>query len=167
TSAIPRVAEANTGNFFQRLMYITGNRFSFDLPTEVMAEIAIRAGNGGKYFWTGWDDTDISHYVIANNDFGNMTAAVGLKLPNAWGLYDVSGNAYEWCLDDDSVTYVKNAGIFIPAWNSSTNRRYRGGGSYDAYWSSQPENFRAGVRGKADASNANSHRGFRVFWIVD
>jgi len=167
TTAIPQVAEANTGNFFQRLMYITGNRFSFDLPTEVMAEIAIRAGNAGTFYWSGWDDTDASHYVISNNDFGNMTGAVGLKKPNAWGLYDVCGNVYEWCLDDDSASYAKNAGTFIPAWNSSTKRRHRGGASWDAYSSSQSGNFRAGIRGSAAPSGSDSHRGFRVFWIVD
>ena len=166
TSAIPRVATADTGNFFQRLNYLAGNRYAFDLPTEIMAEIAIRAGNGGVYYWSGWDDTTPANYVIAYGDFSNVTGAVGLKKPNAWGLYDVSGNVWEWCLDDDSVAMAKNAEAFVPAWNQSANRRKKGM-SFKAYAGSQTSQFRAGTRSSGSADGSDNVSGFRVFWIVD
>ena len=50
TSSIPAVA-SNSGTFFQRLNYITGNQYNFDLPTEVMFEIAERAGATTAYYW--------------------------------------------------------------------------------------------------------------------
>ena len=51
TSSIPVVASANTGTFFQRLCYKTGNALAFDLPTDLMFNTAARAGVTTTYFW--------------------------------------------------------------------------------------------------------------------
>ena len=113
--AIPEVCESKSGTFFQRLKFLTRNRFAFDLPTEVMSEIAERAGSTADYFW-GDDTTKASEYVVAKR--ANATDAskidqylmpVGSKLPNSWGIYDVLGNCHEWCLDDGSRLNLADA----------------------------------------------------------
>ena len=84
----------------------------FDFPTEAMWEVAARAidsGNEEHKDWTyyfGTDDTDIARYSFNANrtdadDYG-LTSGLrvpGCRLPNAWGLYDICGNAWDVCLD--------------------------------------------------------------------
>ena len=91
--SIPSVG-SNTGTFFQRLNFKTG--LYFDLPTEVMWEIATRAGTTTKYYWNS-DSANGNYMITTANDTSSV--AVGSKLPNGWGLYDTLGNVFEWCLD--------------------------------------------------------------------
>ncbi len=80
--------EADAESFLGKLRSMTG--LAFDLPTEAQWEYACRAGtttalNSGKN-------------LTALKECPNM-AEVGSYLPNAWGLYDMHGNVWEWCLD--------------------------------------------------------------------
>ena len=170
TSSIPTVASANTGTFFQRLNYITGNKFAFDLPTEVMFEIAERAGATTVYYWGDTMNTD---YVVSNEEpltddgkGGRSSVAVGLKLPNNWGLYDTAGNVQEWCLDDGVSGNLSGlTDAFTPACAGGSNRRYRGGAIYAQ--ASSHEGFRASYRYSGAASSKSQYRGFRVSMIAD
>ena len=164
TSAIPAVA-SNSGTFFQRLNYITGNKYGFDLPTEVMFEIAERAGATTTYYW---GDTMVTDYVVCSGNSGSSTVAVGSRLPNAWGLYDTAGNVYEWCLDEFSgqnLTTGKDA--FTPAClaATTTKRRYRGGGQWAD--DSSGTGFRASYRLGNDSWVGNNSLGFRVSRIAE
>jgi formylglycine-generating enzyme required for sulfatase activity len=73
----------------------------FRLPTEIQWEYAARGGNPESARWSlpyaGSGDAD-AVAVYANNS-GNKTAAVKTKAPNGLGLYDMSGNVFEWCQD--------------------------------------------------------------------
>lgn len=169
TLPIP-VVESNTGTFFQRLNFKTG--LYFDLPTEVMFEIAERAGVSGE-FW--WGSDSVADYVISSDDDltnngsgkGKSTVAVGMKKANAWGLFDMQGNVLEWCLDDFIDKYdnmASHADVFTPAWASGQNHRQRGAGT--GRLASDNAVFRSSYRANGGAA-ADGWIGFRVAFIAD
>jgi eukaryotic-like serine/threonine-protein kinase len=115
---------------------------NFRLPSEAEWEYACRAGTTTRFYW----GDDPSYTMISNYAwwFGNTCEVrehyahvVGLKLPNAFGLYDMSGNVMEWCEDDLHDSY-KGAPRDGEAWVDSCrsgNRIFRGGGwrNYGAF----------------------------------
>ena len=76
----------------------TRTGLNFDLPTDAQWEYACRAGTTTKFSYGDNANGDYMWYNGSNYQ-GWLAPAVGLKLPNAWGLYDMHGNVREWCLD--------------------------------------------------------------------
>lgn len=103
------------------LNYKTG--MNFDLPTALMHEIATRAGTTTTYFW-GTDAADASKYAV-DNTVSTAYYYVGSRLPNAWGLYDMVGNDWQWCLDVQGGTRETDD-VFTPATGTGTSRVVRG-----------------------------------------
>lgn len=159
------VVDSNTGTFLQRLNFITGNRLGIDLPTELMWEIAARAGCSSAYFWGG-DANLRDQYVIYGGHLGGSgTMAVGACKPNGWGVFDVTGNVYEWCRDDAGLSQLGDApDIWTPASTGDARRRMRGGQSFDKAWNQLY--FRVSYREAQAPNNWSKYVGFRVAWIV-
>ena len=117
-------------NFIRNLNWLTGLRFS--LPTEAQWEYASRGGKQSKgYKYAGSNNIeDVAWY---SNNSGDQPHEVGAKQPNELGLYDMSGNIWEWC-NDKWGDYSSDSQTNPTGPSSSTNRVYRGGGWSVSAW---------------------------------
>ncbi len=108
----------------------------FDLPTEAQWEFAYRAGVSGAYHDGSNPSSGGGYAGLPNLAWFDSTAStngttylrrVGTKKPNAWGLYDMSGSVFEWCLDYYSTTMSADSVIEPTGPTSGTKNVLRGG----------------------------------------
>jgi formylglycine-generating enzyme required for sulfatase activity len=94
---VERVSWYDCEQFIATLNSITGLHFSF--PTEAQWEYAAKGGNKSKgYTYSGSNDIDAVAWYLDNSD-NTISFTVGSKMPNELGIYDMSGNVWEWCFD--------------------------------------------------------------------
>jgi formylglycine-generating enzyme required for sulfatase activity len=92
-------------------------------------------------------------------EFASGMHSVGEKKPNAWGLYDMNGNAYQWCLDWFSADYYRQSPPSDPTGPATgTNDRVMRGGD----WSYYAANCRSAYRGRMSPDRRGYVTGFRV-----
>jgi formylglycine-generating enzyme required for sulfatase activity len=93
-AAWPQSSAVDSISFLGKLRERTG--LEFDLPTEAQWEYACRAGTSTLFSY-GYSANGDYMWYESNSD--SKTHDVGTRQPNAWGLYDMHGNVWEWCLD--------------------------------------------------------------------
>lgn len=130
------------------------------LPTEAEWEHACRAGTITAYYWG--DDFD-SRYAWTLADRASGTHNVGTRLPNAWGLYDMSGNVWEWCSDWYNERDLSLAELIDPNGPSSGNFRVLRGGS----WGHSQQSCQSAYRNWHTPNHRYDDCGFRVVLELD
>ncbi len=129
----------------------------YRLPTEAEWEYAARAGDNttDRETWSGTNEESLlGEYAWYLDNSGGTIQPVKGKKPNAWGLYDMSGNVWEWCWDAYSI--YSGESETDPTGPASGSRRIRRGGGYDG---SRPVFFRQPTDQKLNKSDMT---GFRV-----
>jgi len=124
----------------------------YRLPTEAEWEYACRAGMTTKYSF-GDDESDLGDYAWYGDNSDGNTHPVGGKKPNAWGLYDMHGNVWEWC--QDWYWDYPSGSVTDPRGPRGSNRVVRGGS-----WGFTAEGCRSADRYGLGPSDRNG--GFRV-----
>lgn len=100
------MTQYNAIQFCKWLYVRTG--FFYRLPTEAEWEYACRAGSKEEFSF-GNNASKISEYAWFKTNSDKKTQEVGLKKPNAWGLYDMHGNVAEWTYDQYSTDFYANS----------------------------------------------------------
>jgi formylglycine-generating enzyme required for sulfatase activity len=164
-------------SFMGRLRTKTGGILEFDLPTDAQWEYACRVGTTGPWnngIGASNSETDPNLALLGRCQYNggvsnsgtswpqnclasNATAKVGSYLPNAWGLYDMHGNVWEWCLDWHVSSGTSLSGD-NPAGPMAGSVRLQRGGSWD-YGAS---NHRSARRGGNTPSTQINNLGLRV-----
>ena len=103
----------------------------YRLPTEAEWEYACRAGSEGKFCF-GDDERLLGEYAWYVKNADKVTHDVGTKKPNAWGLYDMHGNVWEWCLDRYAENYTDTPCDGTAYGVANDKGRVLRGGSYNA-----------------------------------
>jgi formylglycine-generating enzyme required for sulfatase activity len=163
-------------DFCKKLSQTEGKHYR--LATEAEWEYACRAGAQGRYGGSGnldemgWFGDNSGDRHFDSNDFWKKDAAhydqrvvteyhcrphpVGEKKPNAWGLYDMHGNVWEWC--NDFHGDYPASGVFDPAGPQQGTARVLRGGA----WNVRPDFCRSAFRHKHGPDSRNYYIGFRV-----
>ena len=139
--------------FIQKLNRLTGRNFR--LPTEAEWEFACRGGNNSRgYKYSGSNVIDNVAWYWDNS--GGKTHPVGTKAPNELGIYDMSGNVWEWC-SDWYADYTSYSQTDPTGPRSGSGRVDRGGSWCDGAWC-----CRSSFRDGDDPTNRSCRLGLRL-----
>ncbi len=160
---VETVSWHNAVKFCELLSQRTGKKYT--LPSEAQWEYACRAGTTTPFYFGGTITTDLANYngdytyaSAPKGEYRKQTTGVGTFPPNAFGLYDMHGNVWEWCLDDykDSYNNASTDGSAVTV--SSENDKLVRGGS----WDSDARYCRSAIRFSLTRGFRFDFLGFRV-----
>ena len=155
TLPVEQVSWDDAQAFVKKLSEKTGKQYR--LASEAEWEYAARAGSQTAYAF-GDDARELGRYAWFSENAGQTTHSVGEKQPNAFGLYDMSGNVWEWTEDCWNANY-NSAPTDGRAWTTGDcSLRVLRGGS----WGSVPQNLRAALRYGFTSAYRLGDFGFRV-----
>jgi len=152
---VEKVSYEDADGFCKGASKLTGK--SIRLPTEAELEFACRAGTKTN-FNMGDDDAALEQAGWFKGNSEDKTHPVGQKKPNAWSLYDMHGNVWQWCQDWYGEDYYVKAPAEDPRGPTQGARRVLRGGS----WLSSPVYCRSAARGMYDPGGRGVDVGFRV-----
>ncbi|MEJ6485985.1 formylglycine-generating enzyme family protein [Nostoc punctiforme UO1] len=151
--------------FCKKLSQKTGRNYR--LPSEAEWEYACRAGTTTPFYFGETITTDLVNYngnytyaLAPKGQVRQKTTNVGKFPPNSFGLYDMCGNVYEWCLSKYHNNY-KRVPTDGSAWLGSNYYLLRGGS-----WISTPKHCRCAIRSKGTRDNRDDNIGFRLVCVV-
>ena len=150
--------------FCQAASSLTGR--AIRLPSEAEWEYACRAGSMTRFNFGDADDcADDDCQACSLEDHAWFCAGsaatthpAGRKLPNAWGLYDMHGNVWEWCLDTYQADYYARSASTDPVNETPSPFRVFRGGSYKE----EPGILRSAARGANTPDTKRTNIGFRI-----
>ena len=153
TNPVDSVSWDDAVEFADRLGTIVEGHFR--LPTEAEWEYACRAGTTTAFHF-GDDPAPLRDHAWYRANSENQTHPVGLKLPNAWGLYDMHGNVWEWC--SDLYGEYPAGPVTDPTGAQTGEERVLRGGS----WGLPYAFCRSATRRQSIADNPGDENGVRV-----
>ena len=127
----------------------------FDLPTEAQWEYAARGGEGNKHTYAGSNEIDEVGWYRENSH--QETKPVALLKPNNFGLYDMSGNLWEWTNTEWDSDFTKNVNTKIITNHTNIQAVLRGGS-----WNFNPAYCLVAYRFRLIMANRNYVSGFRI-----
>ena len=140
--------------FIEKLNPMEGGT-KYRLPTEAEWEYAARAGSTTAYSF-GDDSSQLGKYAWFGDNAGNTTRPVGQLQPNAWGLYDMHGNVWEW-VQDWYGGYAAEPVTDPQGPTSGSDRVVRGGS-----WSHGAGDCRSADRSRSAPGDRYVNLGFRL-----
>jgi formylglycine-generating enzyme required for sulfatase activity len=158
---VEQVSWNDVQDFIRKLNSMEGTD-KYRLPTEAEWEYAARSGGKEETYAGTSSESELGNYAWHSANSGSKTHPVGHKIPNGLGLYDMSGNVWEWVLDwygdYQSGLFSLFLGVTDPTGPSSgTQRVLRGGSSYNG-----THYCRAGFRRFFAPDIRGSNLGFRL-----
>jgi hypothetical protein len=162
---VEQVSWDDAVEFCRRLSELPGEKAAkrrYGLPTEAQWEHACRAGTTTRWY-SGDDEARLGDVAWFNKNAGGQTHPVGQKRANAWGLYDMHGNVWEWCQDWYNAYYYKESPMDDPAGPPGGSIRVKRGGS----WIDPARNCRSARRGSNEPGYRDNNLGFRASQVLD
>jgi formylglycine-generating enzyme len=153
---VERVSWNDVQEFIDRLNNQSGRKYR--LPTEAEWEYAARSGGKREKYSGTSQEADLGQYAWYSDNSGNQTHPMGEKRPNGLGLYDMTGNVWEWCADWYGENYYQDSPKDNPRGLGNGQYRVLRGGS----WDSDPRDVRAAFRIRDDPANRYYYVGVRL-----
>jgi len=160
---VERVSWEDAQEFCTRLSGLPDEqraRRHYRLPTEAQWECACRAGTAWRFCFDE-SSADLGAYAWYADNSASRTHPVGQKKPNAWGLYDMHGNVFEWCQDSYDSGYYRmftSEPAVDPSASSEASDRVIRGGCYPG----RSTDCRSANRERSVPTNRSSYYGFRL-----
>jgi formylglycine-generating enzyme required for sulfatase activity len=156
---VESVSWEDAQEFISRLNTREHGTAFYRLPTEAEWEYAARAGSTTVYSF-GNSASDLGRYAWHGENAGYKTHPVGQLQPNAWGLYDMHGNVWEW-VQDGSGAYSSGTAVDPAGPASSSYRVHRGGG-----WINDARYCRSTSRESHASGDRLLHLGLRLLRVA-